>query len=78
MRTLVSNTSTTTTNGSGQQARHLPLTFSHTILFHLHLSAATDGGRAPVIKYRNFEGAELRADLSAGETIQVSHSEVNN
>jgi hypothetical protein len=46
------------------------LTFTHTVLFHLRLSAADDASSLTV-KYRNFEGAELRANLAAGEEIQV-------
>jgi hypothetical protein len=54
---------------SSGRAAPPPLSFSHTILFHLHLSAADQP--APLVKYRNFEGAELKADLSAGEKIEV-------
>jgi hypothetical protein len=47
------------------------LTFTHTVLFHLRLSATTDDASSLTVKYRNFEGAELRANLAAGEEIQV-------
>jgi hypothetical protein len=47
------------------------LTFTHTVLFHLRLSATTDDASSLTVKYRNFEGAELRANLATGEEIQV-------
>jgi hypothetical protein len=47
-------------------------TFSQAVLFHLRISAVETGsGPPPIVKYRNFEGAELQADLASGEEIQV-------
>ena len=65
VRTLVSNKA-----AASQPSQPGALTFTHTVLFHLRLSAAEDASSLTV-KYRNFEGAELRANLAAGEEIQV-------
>ncbi len=69
VRTLVSNKAAAASQPS--QPGVGALTFTHTVLFHLRLSATTEDASSLTVKYRNFEGAELRANLVAGEEIQV-------